>query len=82
MRVPFLLAMLLMLCAMLCAGRIAKKEFGWRIFKMCGTKIEMLRVYEIIYSLSAVLTHRGSFGGAIEFAEQRGRAIFAVRCER
>ena len=55
MRVPFLLAMLLMLCAMLCAGRIAKKEFGWRIFKMCGTKIEMLRVYEIIYSLSAVL---------------------------
>ena len=36
-RVPFLVAMLLLLGAMLCAGRIAKKEFGWRIFKMCGT---------------------------------------------
>eukprot|EP00964_Phaeocystis_antarctica_P160279 scaffold131759_cov18-Phaeocystis_antarctica.AAC.1 len=35
-RVPFLVSMLLLLCAMLCAGRIAKKEFGWRIFKMCG----------------------------------------------
>ena len=36
-RVPFLVAMLLLLGAMLGAGRIAKKEFGWRIFKMCGT---------------------------------------------
>ena len=36
-RVPFLIVMLLLLGAMLCAGRIAKKEFGWRIFKMCGT---------------------------------------------
>ena len=55
MRVPFLLTMLLMLGLMLGAGRIAKKEFGWRIFKMCGTKVEMLRVYETIYSLSAWL---------------------------
>lgn len=38
-RVPFLVCMLLLLAAMLCAGVTGKKEFGWRIFKLCGTKV-------------------------------------------
>ena len=38
-RLPFLLTMLVVLGAMLGAGVSGKKEFGWRIFRMCGTKV-------------------------------------------
>ena len=53
LRVPFLLLLLTLLAAMVYWGKEAHKEFGWRIFKMCGTKIALKRMYETEFYLSA-----------------------------
>ena len=39
---------------MLYYGSRARVDFGWRIFKLCGTNLDLKRVYERLFALKAL----------------------------
>ena len=52
-RIGYLCAMLVLLGGMAIAGAGADRDFGWRIFKLCGTNVERKAMYDTLFYFQA-----------------------------
>ena len=53
LRSIFLLVQLLCFAGMVHFGRRASRDFGWRVFKLCGNDFERKKMYDTLYAVSA-----------------------------